>query len=342
MSSSDLSAEKAPSVYLIVLNWNGIKDTLDCLNSLAAVTYDNFTVVVVDNGSTDTSLVQLQNIEPSFPFILIPTGINLGFAAGNNVGIRYGLANDAEYILLLNNDTTVDPSFLAELVAAAENNPEAGILSSKIFYHRDPSKLWYAGGQWNAKGQCFQHIGIDELDDCGLYDSVSDTDYASGCVLFIRRSVVCRVGLMDPKFFLTYEETDWCYRARAAGYRILFVPTAKVWHKVSVSFGGVDSPLQTYFYARNLLLWAERQLPRADYWALVRREIRALLKFDTSKKSVGPFYKRLIWALFRVYQRLHHGGGDVISRAKYLGLRDYIIRSFGDCPNEVRTLKRLG
>lgn len=340
MSSAELPAVKAPSVYLIVLNWNGIEDTFDCLNSLADVTYDNFTVVVVDNGSTDTSLVQLQKFEPIFPFTLIPTGKNLGFAEGNNVGIRHALTSGADFILLLNNDTTVSPSLLTEFVSAAGNMPDAGILTAKIFFHRDPKRIWYAGGQWKKNRQFFQHVGIGELDDHGLFDEISETDYASGCALFIRRSVAEQVGLMDARFFLTYEETDWCYRVRAAGYRVLFIPSAKVWHKVSVSFGGVDSPLQTYFYSRNLLLWAERHLSPREYYSLFKKEFKSVLRFGTSKTTVAPIYKRLLWATLGVYHRLRRGGSDGLSRARYLGFRDYVMRRFGDCPDEVRTLKR--
>src|SRR5436190_7401977 len=139
----------APSVAVIVLNWNGRDDTLACLESLAGLNYDNFQVMVVDNGSTDGSVGA---IRPRFPGVeIIETGRNLGFAEGNNVGIRLALDRGMDYVFLLNNDTVVDPSLLSELVAAAERCPEGGIFGAQILYHSDPLKIWFAGARWDEE-----------------------------------------------------------------------------------------------------------------------------------------------------------------------------------------------
>lgn len=328
-----------PSVAVIVLNWNGADDTLACLDSLVTLTYPNFNVIVVDNGSSDDSLALLRPYKAPYPLTLIETGSNLGFAEGNNVGIRAALEADADAVLLLNNDTVVDPELVSALVDAATAHPKGGVFSAKIFYHAEPNKLWYAGAKWLAVKQHFQHIGIGEIDDGQSYEKVVETDYASGCALFIRTEVINKIGLMDPKFFLTYEETDWCYRVRAAGFKCLFVPTAKLWHKVSASFGGVESPLQLYFYSRNVLLWAERHLPRTAYWSLFWKTLRDSLRFSIGARQNGPLVKRLAWGISSLWQRLRRGGHDAASRARYLGFRDYLLRRFGDCPDEVRHLK---
>lgn len=332
-----MNTQLPPNVAIVVLNWNGADDTLACLDSLAALTYPNFEVVVMDNGSTDDSA---SLIRMSFPKIrLIETGANLGFAEGNNVGIRAALEAGADYVLLLNNDTIVAPDLLEAFAEAAAHNPDGGMFSAKIYYHAEPTKLWYAGAKWLSSKQCFEHVGIGEIDYGKRYEAIAETDYASGCALFVSAVVIGKLGLMDPKFFLTYEETDWCYRARAAGYRVLFVPSAKVWHKVSASFGGVESPLQLYFYSRNILLWAERHIPRAAYWALFRKTFRDALRFSTGTGQDGAMFKRWIWAFTSLWQRLRRGGRDAAGRARYLGFRDYLLRRFGDCPDEVRHLR---
>lgn len=334
-----MDVKQSPDVSIVVLNWNGAIDTLACLNSLAALTYPNFNVVVVDNGSTDDSLARLRPYKAPYPLTLLETGANLGFAEGNNVGVRAALDAGAEFVFLLNNDTEVDPGLVGELVTAATAYPEGGVFSAKIFYHAEPSKLWYAGAKWLSDKQHFQHVGIGEIDDGKAHDEIAETDYASGCALFIRADVINKIGLMDPKFFLTYEESDWCYRARAAGYKILFVPAAKLWHKVSASFGGVESPLQLYFYSRNVLLWAERHLPRPAYWSLFRKTLRDSLRFSIGSPQDGILIKRLAWELNSLWRRLHRGGIDAAGRARYLGFRDYLLRRFGDCPDEVRHLR---
>lgn len=324
-------------VSVVVLNWNGVDDTLACLDSLTALTYPNFNVIVVDNGSTDDSLALLRPYKAPYPLTLLETGANLGFAEGNNVGVRAALDAGAEFVFLLNNDTEVDPSLVGELVDAATAHPEDGVFSAKIFYHASPNVLWYAGAKWLADKQHFQHVGIGEIDDGKTYEDIVETDYASGCALFIRADVIKIIGLMDPKFFLTYEETDWCYRARAAGFKCLFVPTAKLWHKVSASFGGVESPLQLYFYSRNILLWAERHLPRPAYWALFHKTLRDALRLSVGTADDGPLLKRWLWGLSSLWRRLHrNNGSDAAGRARYLGFRDYLLRRFGDCPDEVR------
>lgn len=138
-----------PQVFIIILNWNGKTDTLACLNSLQKITYSNQEVVVIDNGSSDDSVAQIKTLYPEV--IILETGENLGYAEGNNVGIRYALEHHAEFILLLNNDTIVAPDVLDQLANAALQNPEAGVFGATLFYMDKPDTVWFAGAQWNAK-----------------------------------------------------------------------------------------------------------------------------------------------------------------------------------------------
>lgn len=326
-----------PKISIVILNWNGETDTLECLESVQKIDYPSYEVVVVDNGSTDNSVATIKQQYPSV--ILLETGENIGYAGGNNVGIRHAMSNGAEYILLLNNDTIVDPHLLSRFVNAARIVPQGGIFTGKIYFHSEPEKIWYAGAKWMKNISSFNHVGFGTIDNERDFNAIVETDYASGCALFVKAAVINEIGLLDEKFFLTYEETDWCYRARAAGHKCLFVPTAKVWHKVSASFGGAESPLQLYFYSRNILLWAERHLPRSDYWRLFRKTFHEAVPFSTGNRNSGTILKRWFWAASSLLHKLHHGGKDPIARAKYLGFRDYILRRFGDCPREVRTLK---
>ena len=251
-----------PTVFVVVLNWNGRDDTLACLESVDKITHPDFRVIVVDNGSADDSV---DAIRATFPEVeLIETGANLGFSGGNNVGIKRAPQLGADYVLLLNNDTVVDPGLLDAFVAAARCFPDAGVFSAKIYFHAEPNRIWYAGARWSARATRFEQVGEGVLDDGISFSTICETDYACGCAFFVPAARLREIGLLDDNFFLYFEETDWCYRAREAGYPSIFVPEAKLWHKVSVSFGGEGSPLALYFQTRNRLLWAKRHaaLPR--------------------------------------------------------------------------------
>ncbi len=247
-----------PRVFIIVLNWNRYRDTLECVNSLRKVAYTNYEIVIVDNGSTDGSEEILRK---SFPDIkLIQTGENLGFAEGNNVGIRYALDNGADYTLILNNDTAVDAGFITELVNAAESDKAIGILSSKIYFYDRPDILWYAGAVLNLKTGKSVHRGYNEK-DAGQYDAMRETDRACGCSMMISRKACEAVGLMDAEYFCYGEEVDWSLRAKNAGYKVVFVPGSKVWHKISSASGGAGTGFYLYYSVRNHLRLVKTHLP---------------------------------------------------------------------------------
>jgi GT2 family glycosyltransferase len=243
-----------PQVTVIVLNWNARAITSECLESLRKVTYPDYTVLCVDNGSTDGSIPYMKELHPHVEFIA--NTVNLGFAGGNNVGMRSAMEKGSDYVLLLNNDTEVDPNFLSELINVAEGDPKIGIVGSKICYYDEPGRLWFGGGHINFWSGNAHHMGERELDD-GRFDRTGDTDYITGCSMLIKRKVLEDIGLLDESYFLYYEDSDFCSRARKRGYRLVYAPASLVLHKVSSTTGKVKD-LQLYYGTRNMLIFEKR------------------------------------------------------------------------------------
>src|SRR3990170_339667 len=206
-----------PRVAVVVLNWNGLADTSECLESLRAIAYPNYETIVMDNGSSgDDAEVLQQRFGDSIRLIVSPR--NLGFAGGCNSAMRDALAGEADYVLLLNNDVTVDPQFLDELVRAAEGLPDAAALCPKIYFHDRPTVICSTGGRLNPLAGAARQVGRGE-EDRGQYEQVAERDYADGACMLIKREALERVGLLDEEYFAYWEETDWCARAAEAGYR---------------------------------------------------------------------------------------------------------------------------
>lgn len=291
MSTLQLSANrriiqaKSPKVSIIILNWNGWQDTLECLDSLINVIYPNYEVIVVDNGSTNESLAKLkaknpfefaqgkEKLEVGAPFDfaqgkqslkIIENKENLGFAGGNNVGIKYALENDADYVLLLNNDTLASETFLSELLAEAEKNKTFGLFGPKIYFwpRTSPERIWFMGGKINWLKTKGVHVNYDAKENSPAETGARliETDYITGCGLLIRREVIKKIGTLSDDYFLYYEDTDYCLKARVAGWKCGIVPSARIWHKVSRS-AKEFSPSYLYYHARNGLLMAKRNNP---------------------------------------------------------------------------------
>lgn len=311
----------APKVFIIILNWNGKDDTCLCVQAVKQIDYPNYEIVIVDNGSQDDSVKTFEDKFSEVP--VIETGSNLGYAGGNNQGISYALANGADYVLILNNDAIVDRSILSSLVDAADQHPQAGILGPKIYYNSEPRKIWFAGGVWLSNSAQTAHEGSNQVDDGQAWENIREIDYACGCAFFVRAEVFRKIGLLEEKFFLTWEETDFCYRARKSGFQCLFVPAAHVWHKVSASFkGGAEGLLQQYFMTRNRLLWMERNLPLTERLKIYRivflPEFEYYIRSYFSSKSTPAVRKQ--------------------SRVKLTAIKDYLFRRFGDCPDWIREI----
>lgn len=222
-------------MYIVLVNWNGRDVTLACLDSLAKLTYPQFKVVVVDNASTDGSVQAIRDRHPTV--VVQEQQRNLRFAGGSNAGIRYALEHGAEMICLLNNDTTVDSNFLTALVARLQSDATIGAVAPKIYYFDEPQRIWFAGGEISMWTGTMRHVGIRELDR-GQYETSREIDYATGCCILTRKEVIERVGMLDESYHMYTEDADWSMRIRRAGYRIMYEPRAKVWHKLSIASGG--------------------------------------------------------------------------------------------------------
>lgn len=256
-----------PAVHVIVVNWNGVEDTVACIESCEKLTYPNVNVVLVDNGSTDGSQALIRARFPDLT--VIANERNLGFAGGSNAGIRYALDRDADYVVLLNNDTVVDPEFATELVSVAQSDESIGLLCSKTYFFDRPDVLWYAGGTFHRWLGWSRHRGFNQRDR-GQFDGVEDTQRACGCALMVRSEVCRTIGLLREEYFCYCEDLDWSLRALAAHYRIVYVPASRVWHKVSRSTGGAGSGVSHYYHVRNMLWCLDANTPLASPFRFIR------------------------------------------------------------------------
>ncbi|MBE7414621.1 MAG: glycosyltransferase family 2 protein [Deltaproteobacteria bacterium] len=292
----------APKVSIVVLNWNGYRDTAECVQSLRDVVYPALEIIVVDNGSVDGSLNALKRRFPS-GIRFIGTGKNLGFAGGCNAGIRQALENGADYVLLLNNDTVVAPDFVKEIVTAAEGEPRAGILCSKVYFHDRPDVVWYSGAYFNSLLGWGRHLGFNKKDSGG--SGAMETGRPTGCAMMVTRELCERTGLFDEDYFCYAEDLDWGMRAKRAGFKVLYVPSSRVWHKVSASSGSVGVAASLYYSTRNTLRCVDlnRPLPlplrQARYLSILAASFLSLL---TMKTPAAPGAK-MITKGFRDYLR---------------------------------------
>ncbi|MDD5342168.1 MAG: glycosyltransferase family 2 protein [Patescibacteria group bacterium] len=245
-----------PKVGIIVLNWNGLQDTKECLESLRLVTYPNFRIYLVDNASTNDESKKLKDTYGDF-IELIQNNQNLGFAGGNNSGIKKALAENCDYIVLLNNDTIVHPEFLKYLVESSMSDPKIGIIGSKILKKNQRDNIWFAGGviRWYSGLRVF-HRGVHQR-DVGQFTALSDVDFITGCCLMIRKEVIEKIGLMSEEYFLYFEDIDWSVAAKRAGWRVVFEPRSVIWHK-EVSESAELSPQKTYYLVRNYLYFSKK------------------------------------------------------------------------------------
>jgi GT2 family glycosyltransferase len=242
-----------PKAFIIILNWNGLEDTSDCLNSCRAINYPNYRIAVVDNASKGNDADVLMKRFSDVDMLRLDT--NLGYAGGNNAGICHALTHGAECVWLLNNDTVVDPDALSALVEEAFSSESIGCLGSKILFFDQPDIIWSAGGFYDLKKCLVGHYGYDQRDD-GRYDNPRDVEYMNGCSILLKRDVLEKAGLLRDDYFMFFEDTEYSARLRQLGYRIRYVPASRVWHKVSRSIGR-GTGLYEYYYYRNFLWFAK-------------------------------------------------------------------------------------
>lgn len=306
----EIKNQNLPKVSVIILNWNGWKDTIECLESLYQINYPNYNVIVVDNHSEDDSINKIKDycngklkVESKFfkyklenkpikileyfkdetedsklidefkkasydiNLILIKNNENYGFAEGNNIGIRFILKNlDSDYILLLNNDTVVNSTFLDDLIEVAENS-SVGIVGSTIYYYSHPNKIQSAGAYFSWKKGKGNLLRANEIDDYKLWDSLQ-VDYVSGCCLLTKKDIFLKCGLLDPEYFAYWEEVDFCMRAKKEGFNVVHAPKSKVWHKVSSSSKKIKG-LYGYYISRNMFLFMHKNASKIQFFSFL-------------------------------------------------------------------------
>jgi len=290
-------------VALVILHYVDQRLTKECLESTEKLNTENliFETIVVNNNPKE-DLGELKKQFKNFTFL--ETGENLGFAAGNNLGINKALANNADAVLLVNNDTVLDKDLLLQLFKVANSEKTIGIVSPKIYfapgyeYHKDRYRpkdlgkvIWYAGGVIDWQNILTSHRGVDEIDH-GQYDIQEETDVISGCAMLVSREVFEKIGLFDERYFLYLEDLDFCQRAKLAGFKIIYAPQAKLWH-YNAGSSSVGSPLHDYFFARNRMLFGIKYGQLRTKLALIRESFRLLASGRPWQKiGVRDFYLR--------------------------------------------------
>jgi len=246
-------------IAVVVLNWNAGRMTLECLTSLRGSVGPTLRIIVVDNASTDDSVTLLRDAAPDVD--LIVNASNLGFAEGNNVGVRRAMEQAAEYVLILNNDTTVDPHAIETLVAEATRLGDAGAVSPLIYFAEPADMIWFGGADFDPRrGYPGRVTGYRER-DVGQHVSTRSVDRLSGAAMLVTREAIVRSGMFDGDLFFLYEDVDWSLRMREAGFGLYVVPAAKIWHRVAATQGNEHSALSMYYGTRNQLVVSRRHAP---------------------------------------------------------------------------------
>lgn len=290
-----------PKVVVIIVIWNGLEDTLECLRSLLQDGYPNLEIVLVDNGSTDGSVEVIR--ERQFPVHLISAGSNLGFTGGNNLGLVEAQRLGARYVFLLNNDTTLEKGVIRSLVDAAEAHPSAGIVAPVMHYYNTPSDIWFAGGQLAIRnGEATHDQSLHPSRDAAPYP----TAWVSGCAMLVRSVAIEHVGGLDDRFYFTWEDVDWSLRMKRAGWFLLVVPKARIFHKCAKS-GEKLKNIGSYYAVRNSLLFASKHAG-ADYW-------RAMVK--------------IIFGHLRAALRSRHGNRMHVFSTTFEGLLAHLLGRYG-------------
>ena len=250
------SAQQQPVVWAVVLGYNHVEDTLECLASLARTTYRPFEILYVDNGSEPDVPERVREQAPGCHVLRLEP--NAGVAGGFNAGLAHALEQGADYVVIFNNDTTADPALVERLVAAAVADPGIGMAVPKIYYYDHPDTIWSAGSVFRRFPPVVYMRKTRSADD-GRFDQPQDLDYATFCVILFSRALLEQAGLMDPDYHFLYEDYDLCLRAREAGFRIRYAPDAHARHKISKTTGaGTNNPKFWRTYGRSEAIFTRK------------------------------------------------------------------------------------
>ena len=226
------SYNKSPKIRIYILNWNGGKDLRDCIDSLKLNKYENFSITIIDNNSSDDSLSNLP-----FGIDIVTLQKNYGFSGGYNLGIKESILDEDEYLIILNYDTIVKSNFIENIVKnIVHEDFSKNIYGVKILYHNNRKLIWYAGGEVQLEKGIIRHLGIREEED--KYTENFDTDYITGCCMIMHKNIFLKLNGFDDRFFMYNEDVDFCLRAHSLGIKTKFLSSPSILHKVSVSVGG--------------------------------------------------------------------------------------------------------
>lgn len=290
---------KKIKVSIIILTTNALAMTKEQLVDVSKLDVKDLDCecLVVDNGSKDGTEEQIKNYKlPNMSYKFLQSGGNLGFAGGNNVGIRDAIKRKFDYIILMNNDLILKPDIVKKLVNYMETDKEVGVASPKMYFakgyefHKDRYKesekgnvLWYTGGLIDRDNVYTAHKGVDEVDK-GQYDDITETDVANGACVIVRTEVFEKIGLLDSGFFLYWEDADFSERVKRAGYKVMYYPKTWMWHKVSASTGGSGSPTNDYFLIRNRFYYSMRYSSLRTKFAVLRDTAKQIITGRTWQK----------------------------------------------------------
>jgi GT2 family glycosyltransferase len=289
---------KEPKVGIVIVTLNRVRVLTSCIESLMKICYKNYEIIVVDNASTDNTAAVVGSLFPTVK--LLVNEVNTGYTGGNNKGITYALGKGkCDYVLILNDDVEVDACFLTELVKVAEKNPKNGLACPMLLFFEDKKRLYTEYGDYNF----YLGVSYQPLQNVRVPTEIGAV---VGTCILVKQQLLHRIGPLDTNFFLYFDEADLCYRTRAAGFKIFYVPAARVYHKWSHSFSGWLNPVVFYYSARNELLFARKHLNfmvflplwifrfslRIMYYLFVKRNIQVakfMLKgfFDFTQGKFG-------------------------------------------------------
>jgi GT2 family glycosyltransferase len=290
----------SPRVAVIVLAYNGVDLTLNCLASLRQSDYAHAEVIVVDNASTDNTV---EAVRAAFPEVhLIEAGDNLGYAGGNNVGLRAALGRGADLMFLVNNDTTLESDCISRLVQAAAQRPRIGAIGPMVYTWDEGHLISSAGGVIDWTHADAWNAGAGE-EDRGQYPGRA-VDYLNGCGLMVTRAAVEAVGLLDSRYFMYWEETDWCRRIARAGFEIRFEPGARMRHKAPIHHQELG-PTTLYYVARNRLLFFARHAPARLKFLALARALNGLLQGIKQHRAAGRYdhVSAIRWAIWHAVRQ---------------------------------------
>ncbi len=292
------------NLSFITVNFHSDEDTLSVVSDLEKNQIpegNNFNIIVVDNSRSEEFKNTLQS-HPKVIYVDSPKG-NIGFAAGNNLGIKKALELDTDIVVLINNDTIIPKDFVTNILKSPITDPNIGVVGGLIYFAKgfefekqyqteDLGKvIWYAGGKLDWDNVYGSHLGVNEVDN-GQFNIVADTDFVTGCLFIVRADVLRKVGLLNEKYCLYHEDTDLNLRIKKAGFRLVVDPKIKIWHKVAQS-SGIGSPLNDYFLTRNRLVLGMDYAKLRTKFALLREAIKKLfVGTPAQKQAVRDFFFR--------------------------------------------------